>query len=283
MHEIDEYGHENNQFVRGNAQTGTPATRMGADWPNAVQNELVNVIQAAGIALAKGTNNQLLQAIQTLNGGPGAQLPDPYLMDDEIAAENDTARRTISFPAGQDAITWNAIELWRDTVAWRIAMELLSSGANTTNFDWRVLYLAVADGGANPIVKERWQASKPYALGDMIIPPLLSLNGKYYVCTTAGDSGASAPTFGTVDDGYTNDNTVVWQCKPGGFAMLTDLVTPPGAAWQRFDFDSSNLQIASGVAGAKDWLHLGFWRRGASDANPDGLHLRKSWVYAVEV
>lgn len=283
MHRVDGFGHQGNLFVEGNPSAGTPATDVTADWLNANQEEKCNVIEAAGLTLNKNDNTQLLQAMQILNGGPGATLPDLYLPDNEISPLNDAARGTIVFPAGQDAITWNFIKCWRDGVAWRIAMELASSGADVTNFDWRVAYLVVPDGGANPIVKTRWQASQVYALGDMIIPPLVSLNGKYYVCTTAGTSGASAPTFGTVDDGYTNDGTAVWQCKPGGFQLLADLVTPPGAAWQRFDFDSSNLQVPSGEAGANDRLHLGFWRRGLSDANPSDLHLRAAWVYAVEV
>ena len=53
-------------FTDGNPQTATPATVVSSNWLNAVQDEIVNVILAAGIALVKGTNNQLLLAIQYL-------------------------------------------------------------------------------------------------------------------------------------------------------------------------------------------------------------------------
>lgn len=65
MHKIDTAGAAaGNQFTVGNPVTGVPATTLGSDWPNAVQGELVSVIEGAGIALVKGTNNQLLSAIQ---------------------------------------------------------------------------------------------------------------------------------------------------------------------------------------------------------------------------
>jgi hypothetical protein len=69
MHKIDTEGAVAGQFVIGNPQTGQRPTRLGADWPNAVQAEIVNVIEAANIALVKGDNTQLFDAIIALIAG----------------------------------------------------------------------------------------------------------------------------------------------------------------------------------------------------------------------
>lgn len=67
MHKIDTEGATpSNTFTAGSRATGVPATTIGADWPNAVQGELVAVIEGAGLALNKADNTQLLQAIQAL-------------------------------------------------------------------------------------------------------------------------------------------------------------------------------------------------------------------------
>lgn len=50
-------------FTKGNPSTSTPATIVSQDWLNAVQEELSNVIEGAGITLVKGTNNQLAAAL----------------------------------------------------------------------------------------------------------------------------------------------------------------------------------------------------------------------------
>lgn len=58
-------------FTNGNPQTGTPATIPGADWANAVQEEICNVITGFGLALSKTTHNQMYLAIQAAVGGVG--------------------------------------------------------------------------------------------------------------------------------------------------------------------------------------------------------------------
>jgi len=65
MHRIDGPGHDNNQFTEGDPVGGVTATEVTADWANAVQEELANVIEAAGEMLDKGDNTQLAQVVQT--------------------------------------------------------------------------------------------------------------------------------------------------------------------------------------------------------------------------
>lgn len=53
-------------FTNGNPAAGVPATILDADWLNMVQQELVNVVQAAGETPSKTTYNQVLLAIKRL-------------------------------------------------------------------------------------------------------------------------------------------------------------------------------------------------------------------------
>ena len=59
MHRIDQDGHSSNLFQEGDPELGQPATRVGADWLNAVQEELANAIEAVGVPLDKNDNEQL--------------------------------------------------------------------------------------------------------------------------------------------------------------------------------------------------------------------------------
>lgn len=50
-------------FTKGDPLLAVPATRVTADWLNAVQEELSNAVEAQGIALDKGNRRQLAQAL----------------------------------------------------------------------------------------------------------------------------------------------------------------------------------------------------------------------------
>ena len=60
-----------------------------------------------------------------------------------------------------------------------------------------------------------WVASTAYVLGDVRVPTAGLENGFRYECTTAGTSGASAPTWNTTEGGTTTDNTVTWTTRLG--------------------------------------------------------------------
>jgi len=60
-----------------------------------------------------------------------------------------------------------------------------------------------------------WQASHAYVLGDVVVPTAGLENGFRYECTTAGTSGASAPTWSIAEGGDTTDNTVHWTTRLG--------------------------------------------------------------------
>lgn len=73
MHKIDGAGHVDNNFVAEDPAINRPATEFTADWFNAIQGELVNVILPK-LGLDKNNNSQLLTAINMMiadavNGG----------------------------------------------------------------------------------------------------------------------------------------------------------------------------------------------------------------------
>lgn len=70
MHKIDGAGNVNGTWVTEDVALLRPPTEITADIMNALQSEIVNVIEGAGFTLNKPTNTQLLSAIQALiNGG----------------------------------------------------------------------------------------------------------------------------------------------------------------------------------------------------------------------
>lgn len=61
---------DGNRYTEGNPSLGIPATVVGAEELNNIQEEIVNVVLDAGLTLDAGTENQLLQAINIkLSGG----------------------------------------------------------------------------------------------------------------------------------------------------------------------------------------------------------------------
>jgi len=76
----------------------------------------------------------------------------------------------------------------------------------------------------------QWQPSTAYVAGYLVIP--VPETGLYYLCTTAGTSGASAPSFGATRWGTTADNTVTWTAVPA----ITDATN---TEWQLLDISCS--------------------------------------------
>jgi hypothetical protein len=71
MHKIDGPGHVSGQFVNEDPDLGRAPTVVTPEWLNAVQGELIAVIEAAGIAPSKANSAQVLAA---LNAGVFARF-----------------------------------------------------------------------------------------------------------------------------------------------------------------------------------------------------------------
>jgi microcystin-dependent protein len=65
MHKIDGAGHLGGQFVSEDATTARPPTLVTPEWLNAVQGELVALVEAAGLTLDKANSEQVAEAIQS--------------------------------------------------------------------------------------------------------------------------------------------------------------------------------------------------------------------------
>ena len=81
MHRIDAPGFAlGNLFTEGNPSLSIPATEVSDDWLNDVQEEIVTVIEDAGITLVKGQQDQLKAAINLMIGLGGSEIKlDPLL------------------------------------------------------------------------------------------------------------------------------------------------------------------------------------------------------------
>ena len=81
MHRIDAPGHDNNTFVDRDPINGIPGTVVDDDWLNSVQEEIVKVVEGAGIALDKAKKDQMLGAIGRLAGRQVATLANLLAVD----------------------------------------------------------------------------------------------------------------------------------------------------------------------------------------------------------
>lgn len=66
MHKIDTNTAVDGSFVDKNASLGVDGTVVDADWLNSVQDEICNVVEAAGETLSKQDNSQMASAIGIL-------------------------------------------------------------------------------------------------------------------------------------------------------------------------------------------------------------------------
>ncbi|MEO0649374.1 MAG: hypothetical protein AAFZ65_01700, partial [Planctomycetota bacterium] len=88
------------QFTAGDPSNGILPTVLTADWANDVQDEVVNVIEGAGIALDGSQNDQLLQAIQTLTGSDLLLTQRNALINGDFALWQRGPRFTVEKVAG---------------------------------------------------------------------------------------------------------------------------------------------------------------------------------------
>ncbi|MCA8264788.1 hypothetical protein [Burkholderia vietnamiensis] len=78
-------------FTEGNPATGTPATKVRGSWLNMIQEELSNILAAAGIARSKTAYNQVNAALQKMYGGVIGSVHNGRMY---VAAASSTATYT---------------------------------------------------------------------------------------------------------------------------------------------------------------------------------------------
>lgn len=146
MHRIDAPYHVGNRFSAGNPLTGTPATRVDADIMNALVDELVNVIEHAGITLVKGTNDQLKDAIIAIATGGGEAVTaagvtiadaGSYFTGENVEAalqELAASRANDTYAASRirrNVITLSGATHQTETTHWEQVLEISHSSAAT--------------------------------------------------------------------------------------------------------------------------------------------------------
>jgi hypothetical protein len=174
MHKIDGAGHASNAFTEGNPGAGIPATTVTGDWLNAVQAEIVNVIEGAGITLSKPTNTQLRTA---------------------IAKMVDSANRAVIL----DTVTFAGAVANGEAVYW---------DATNTRFD-----KALADGTAKQSVVGVADVTntRVFALGAATLFSGLTPGSRYFLSTaTAGALTTVMPAANAVQVGIAKSATEMY-------------------------------------------------------------------------
>lgn len=110
MHRVDTANNVANQFDDGDPVVPRPPTTVDAAILNALQNELVNTIEGAGITLVKGTNTQLLAAVRALIAEaitPGGRLT--LATGTPVTTTDQTGKTTVYYtPFKNDQVVlWN--------------------------------------------------------------------------------------------------------------------------------------------------------------------------------
>ena len=145
MHKIDTTGHVLNRFSDGNPLTGQPATVVDASIMNALVDELVYVIEQAGITLVKGTNTQLRAAILAMITGGGEEITaeSVSVLDSggNFAEGIDNVEECLAELAARIASTFAASKIRRSVVA-------LSGAANNAVVGHLENYVEVSHGSA---------------------------------------------------------------------------------------------------------------------------------------
>lgn len=117
------------EFTEGNPGAGVEATLLKASWLNAIQRELVNLIEGAGLTLTAADDSQLLKAVQAiqsaantwakLGGKPttigGFGIADAYTKTETVNAINAAVAALVaSSPAALDTLKELADALGND-------------------------------------------------------------------------------------------------------------------------------------------------------------------------
>ena len=87
----------------------------------------------------------------------------------------------------------------------------ISIGSNTRELNVEnLLALDLRSSATNNLWEDTWTASTAFSINDYIKPTVANANGWFYICTTAGTSAGSEPTWPTTLANTVTDGSVVW-------------------------------------------------------------------------
>lgn len=87
-----------------------------------------------------------------------------------------------------------------------------------------------------------WAASRAYQQGSVVRPTVR--NGFVYVCTAAGTSGSSEPTWPTTPGGTVSDGTVTWECF-ANYALCAATLSPANYTIETTDDGGRKISVAT--------------------------------------
>ena len=220
----------------------------------------------------------------TCAAGPGALLLPrslPGLLPDPKEPPEYDANLGAVRLGNAGCLAWGHFEAWLDNQAWTLTLEGMMSTAQSATLSLILLYQVFGPSASMDPVKQRWWPATAYLVGDRLIPA--TPNGCQYQATVAGTSGGSEPTWPSVVGQTVVSGGATFQCLgPGMIAQTQTNLSPPAAAYQRFDLAGPDLRIPAGQAAAGDRVHFAIWRSGG-DPHGGDLLVNDLWVAPVEV
>lgn len=163
------------EFVRGQPGTGVAATLITVEWLNAVQRELVNAIEGAGLTIDPSDNTQLLKAVQALqtwaklSGKPntvaGFGIIDAFTKTEtSTAIQQAVAALVASSPSSLDTLKELADALGSDPNFATTVTNALASKASIANIQGQQLTAFTTTGTATSFVLTPSPAISAYAV-----------------------------------------------------------------------------------------------------------------------
>lgn len=159
MHRVDSAGATGgNLWTDGNPGGGIPATTLAEDWHNDIQEEICNLIEAAGITLVKGTQNQMIAALATgllttlMKGGTG-NATELSIVSGQAFAKLEHATTQVALHLISGGAADVALRYAQDDVS-GLGVSLSMDGSNG---NWRVASATDADAdGSGTYVAQFW-------------------------------------------------------------------------------------------------------------------------------
>ncbi|PAK77839.1 hypothetical protein B8X00_09175 [Acetobacter fabarum] len=196
-------------FFTGGSTTGQSPTRVRFWWLNMVQEELINIAQAAGIVFDKTKNDQCITAIKQLISGVASSA---VMGTPEVLADGDVAGKLLYYAANQKAPVFvygtTTVALVTTTALGTVLQGFLPlGGGNVTGaMDWG------SKTAAATLTHRYWSAGPP-AEGDVAPDATLTISGG---------------TPGTANKGTMALSTGVFDLSASGQVLVPSIVSFDG-------------------------------------------------------